>query len=397
GRAGRDGMDSECVLLYSPQDVQTQRFLIDQSSERIRIPQELEKLQQMIDYCHTESCLQEYILRYFGEEETEPCGRCGNCTDTREHVDVTKEAQMVLSCIIRMGQRYGKALTAQVLTGSKNKKVLEFGFHTLPTYGIMKNQSAKEVGTFIEFLISQDLIAVEQGTFPIIFITPKGKEVLLGKRVVERKEAVKTREVSNEDPLFEELRALRKVIAEREKVPPFVIFSDAALKDMCTKLPLSREEFLAVSGVGESKLDKYGNEFLEAIVTFKEAHPNYESVKYPETLPKKISKMPIKDSHLITLEMYKNHLSIQEIAQKRELSVATVENHLLLCAEQDLDIELLSLIPEDFLPLIEEAVGEVGNQRLKPIKELLPGEVSYLMIKAYLKHQSLSSPPHQQG
>ncbi|MDP4164250.1 MAG: DNA helicase RecQ, partial [Bacillota bacterium] len=116
GRAGRDGLNSECVVLYSSQDVQIQRFLIDQSSERERMGQELEKLQQMVDYCHTENCLQEFILRYFGETETKACGRCGNCTDARSSVDVTTEAQKVMSCVIRMGQRFGKTMIAGVLT-----------------------------------------------------------------------------------------------------------------------------------------------------------------------------------------------------------------------------------------------------------------------------------------
>lgn len=187
GRAGRDGLASECIVLYSPQDVQVQRFLIDQSSERNRISQELEKLQLMVDYCHTENCLQAYILQYFGERETESCGRCGNCTDSRASVDVTKEAQMVLSCIVRMGQKFGKTITAQVLTGSKNKKITELHFHKLSTYGIMKEKSAKEVSDFIEFLISQEMIGVNHGSFPTIFVTEKGKNVLLGKQVVRKK------------------------------------------------------------------------------------------------------------------------------------------------------------------------------------------------------------------
>lgn len=251
GRAGRDGLASECIVFYSPQDVQVQRFLIDQSSERSRISQELEKLQFMVDYCHTENCLQAYILQYFGEIETKPCGRCGNCTDSRASVDVTKEAQMVLSCIVRMGQKFGKTITAQVLTGSKNKKITKLRFHELSTYGIMKEKSAKEVSDFIEFLISEELIAVEHGSFPTIFVTEKGKNVLLGKQEVRRKEAVLTKQVANDDPLFERLRTVRRNIAEMEKVPPFVVFSDSALKDMCVKLPHSGEEFLLVNGVGE--------------------------------------------------------------------------------------------------------------------------------------------------
>ena len=277
GRAGRDGLKSECIVLYSPQDVQIQRFLIEQSSDRSRITQELEKLQQMVDYCHTESCLQEFILHYFGETETEPCGRCGNCTDSRMQMDVTKEAQMVMSCVIRMGQRFGKTLTAQVLTGSKNKKVIELGFDRLSTYGIMKDKGAKDVSDFIEFLISQELIGIEQGTFPTLYVSPKGKDILLGNAQVFRRETVQVKQVSISDPLFETLREIRRQIATQENVPPFVIFSDAALKDMCAKLPKTNEEFLQVGGVGEYKLQKYGADFIQAIRTFLEEHPNYSN------------------------------------------------------------------------------------------------------------------------
>lgn len=191
GRAGRDGLDSECILLYSSQDVQVQRFLIDQSTGESRFSNELEKLQNMTDYCHTEQCLQSFILQYFGEEPKEDCGRCGNCTDDRESIDVTRESQMVLSCMIRTNQRFGKQMIAQVLTGSKNKKVIEFNFHTLPTYGLLSNRSVKEVSEFIEFLISDELIAVEHGTYPTLKVTEKGKEVLLGKENVLRKEREK--------------------------------------------------------------------------------------------------------------------------------------------------------------------------------------------------------------
>ncbi|MFJ5716130.1 DNA helicase RecQ [Neobacillus sp. NPDC093127] len=388
GRAGRDGLESECILLYSPQDVQVQRFLIDQSSDRGRITQELEKLQQMVDYCHTESCLQEFILKYFGETETDTCGRCGNCLDSRTSIDVTKEAQMVMSCVIRMGQRFGKNITAQVLTGSKNKKVTEMGFNRLTTYGIMKDQGAKDVSDFIEFLISQELIAIEQGQFPTIYVSPKGKDILLGHEPVYRREAVKVKEVSKNDPLFEELREVRKSIAETEKVPPFVIFSDAALKDMCAKLPKTNEEFLQVSGVGEHKLQKYGLEFIQAIRTYLDAHPDYQSeIQAEPKVPKKLAKA-VGDSHLETLELHQNGLSINEIAEKRELAISTVESHLLQCAQQGLTVDFIRMIPSEYIPLLEKAVEEAGRNRLKPIKELLPEEVSYFMIKAYVYYLS---------
>ncbi|AIE59004.1 DNA helicase RecQ [Bacillus methanolicus] len=384
GRAGRDGLASECIVLYSPQDVQVQRFLIDQSSERNRISQELEKLQLMVDYCHTENCLQAYILQYFGERETESCGRCGNCTDSRASVDVTKEAQMVLSCIVRMGQKFGKTITAQVLTGSKNKKITELHFHKLSTYGIMKEKSAKEVSDFIEFLISQEMIGVNHGSFPTIFVTEKGKNVLLGKQVVRKKEAVLTKQVANDDPLFDRLRIIRRSIAEMEKVPPFVIFSDTTLKDMCIKLPQSDEEFLQVNGVGENKLKKYGEVFISAIISYCDEHPERLLKKATERSFKKKTKKAERDSHLVTYEMFLNGLSLKEISGKRELALATVENHLLLCAEQGLDVDFEALIPAEYMPLLKRAIEEAGSDRLKPIKEQLPEEVTFFMIKAFL-------------
>ncbi len=384
GRAGRDGLDSECILLYSSQDVQVQRFLIDQSSDRSRIHAELEKLQQMVDYCHTENCLQEFILKYFGETETESCRRCGNCLDSRSSIDVTKEAQMVMSCLIRMGQRFGKTLIAQVLTGSRNKKVIELGFDKLTTYGIMKEKGTKDVSDFIEFLISQELIAIEQGQFPTLFVSPKGKDVLLGNTNVHRRETVKVREISKDDPLFEALREVRRAIAEAENVPPFVIFSDAALKDMCTKLPMTNEEFLTVSGVGEHKLKKYGLDFIQAIRTFCEANPERKPERMIAAAPKKPSKKAVGDSHLETFQLHLQNLSMEEIAEKRELALSTVESHLIQCAQQGMEVNFTVLIPAEYIPLLEEAVKQVGRDRLKPLKEHLPEEVSYFMIKSYL-------------
>ena len=268
GRAGRDGLPSECIVLYASQDVQTQRFLIDQAQDPSRIPGELVKLQGMVDYCHTENCLQQFIIHYFGDTAAEPCGHCGSCLDDRESMDVTKDVQMVLSCVIRMGQKFGKAMTAQVLTGSRNKKVLDFGFGKLSTYGILKHQNAKEVSNLIEFMISQELLAVEQGSFPTIYVPDGGRDVLLGKRQVLRKGAVVTKQIASNDPLFEELRVVRKRLADEAGVPPFVIFSDKALQDMVARRPKNEAEFLEVNGVGANKLEKYGEAFLQAIHSF---------------------------------------------------------------------------------------------------------------------------------
>ncbi|MDV5067219.1 MULTISPECIES: DNA helicase RecQ [Bacillus] len=385
GRAGRDGLDSACILLYSSQDVQVQRFLIDQSTGESRFSNELEKLQNMTDYCHTEQCLQSFILQYFGEEPKEDCGRCGNCTDDRESIDVTRESQMVLSCMIRTNQRFGKQMIAQVLTGSKNKKVIEFNFHTLPTYGLLSNRSVKEVSEFIEFLISDELIAVEHGTYPTLKVTEKGKEVLLGKENVLRKERVETRQIVQDHPLFEVLREVRKEIAQGEGVPPFVIFSDQTLKDMCAKMPQSDSELLTVKGIGEHKLVKYGSHFLQAVQHFIEENPNYaETIKTEVVSERKKSGKASANSHLETYEMYKQGIDLDEIAKERGLSRQTIENHLIRCFEDGMEVDWNSFVPAEYEQLIETAVQNADGG-LKSIKEQLPNEVSYFIIRAYLQ------------
>ncbi|MDA1475072.1 DNA helicase RecQ [Bacillus changyiensis] len=270
GRAGRDGLASECILLFSPQDIRLQRFLIEQSIEDEEIKaQDMKKLRQMVDFCHTEDCLEQFILSYFGEEQTVSCGRCGNCLDTRKMSDVTKEAQMVLSCIIRMGERFGKTMVAQVLSGSKNKKVMDNGFQQLSTYGILKQRSVSEISDFIEFLIADQYIQMSEGTFPILFVTNKGRTVLLGQEKVTRKEKMNTVQIVKDDQLFEHLRTVRKKIAQEQGVPPFIVFSDETLKDMCTKIPLTEDELMNVKGVGEQKRKKYGDLFLKELKAYK--------------------------------------------------------------------------------------------------------------------------------
>ncbi|MFD3449756.1 DNA helicase RecQ [Microbacteriaceae bacterium 4G12] len=380
GRAGRDGLDSECIVLYSAQDIQIQRFLIEQShTNEERKQQELQKLYQMRDYCHTEDCLQAFILQYFGEEEPPTCTRCGNCTDNRASIDVTKEAQMVLSCMIRMGERFGKTLISQVLTGSTNKKVLELQFHKLTTYGILKHKTVKDVTEFIDFLTSEQYIGISGGQYPVLYVTSLGKEVLLGKQPVTRKEQVEVVQVLADHGLFEDLRQLRKEIATEENVPPFVIFSDQTLRDMCVKLPQSEEELLTVKGVGLQKQQRFGARFIHIIQMYVNEHP--ESKQQIET--KVVSKKETKESsHLLTYNMYKENMSLEDIVKERNLSIRTIENHILQCAGEGMDVDLDSIVPKEYEQLIEEAIQQVGGERLKPIKEQLPDEISYFMIRA---------------
>lgn len=267
GRAGRDGLSSEAILLFSPQDIQVQKFFVQQSQrEEGQKQKEYEKLKAMTEYVYIESCLQQYILNYFGETSS-PCNRCGNCLDDREIVEVTTEAQMVLSCLKRMGENYGKQMLMKVLAGSKEQKLQALGFGHLSTYGLMKNQSQKETMQLIEYLISNGYLLTINGEYPVLKVTERGIQVLKGQESVYRKEPKKVQQLSDEetDTLFEVLRELRTDLASEAGVPPYVVFSDSTLKEMSRIRPSSRLEMLQIKGVGQSKLDKYGEAFLSRI------------------------------------------------------------------------------------------------------------------------------------
>lgn len=267
GRAGRDGLSSEAILLFAPQDIQVQKFFIQQSQrEEEQKQKEYEKLKAMTEYAYIESCLQQYILNYFGETSS-PCNRCGNCLDDREIVEVTTQAQMVLSCLKRMGENYGKQMLMKVLAGSKEQKLRALGFERLSTYGLMKKQSQKETMQLIEYLISNGYLLTVNGEYPILKVTERGIQVLKGQEAVYRKEPKKVQQLSDEetDTLFEVLRELRTDLASEAGVPPYVVFSDSTLKEMSRIRPSSRLEMLQIKGVGQSKLDKYGEAFLSRI------------------------------------------------------------------------------------------------------------------------------------
>jgi ATP-dependent DNA helicase RecQ len=269
GRAGRDGLESECILLFSPQGVRVQRFLIEQSIEdETRYQHELLKLRQMVDYCHTEQCLQQFVMDYFDQTASSPCGKCSNCLDEREREEVTREAQMVLSCTVRMNERFGKMMIAQVLAGSRNKKVLELGFDRLPTYALMKQHSAQQISDFIEFLITEEYLHMSEGAYPTLKVTHKGKKVLVGQEAVYKKQAIKAEAIQENDALFERLRSLRMKLAREQGVPPFVVFSDQTLKEMSAVEPQTDDELLQIKGIGAQKREKYGDVFLEEIRLF---------------------------------------------------------------------------------------------------------------------------------
>ncbi|MGF9798366.1 DNA helicase RecQ [Brevibacillus agri] len=273
GRAGRDGEPSECILLYQPQDIQTQLFFIEQNQlTDERKEHEYKKLYAMVDYCRTPRCLQQYIVQYFGEADAPECGRCHNCTDETELTDITLEAQKIFSCVKRMRERFGAALVAQVLKGSKNKKVTQFRFDQLPTYGLMKEYKEKEIADLIQLLIAEGYLQVTESQYPTVKLGERALPVLKGEERVVQKISLRPVALAEDDELFEQLRALRKEISQSEGVPPYVIFHDSTLKEMSSLCPTDKQAMLKIKGVGEAKFDKYGHLFLECL-------QNYAAVK----------------------------------------------------------------------------------------------------------------------
>lgn len=277
GRAGRDGEKSECILLYSPQDIVINKHLINQSSNLAFKKVQLEKLQTMIGYANTSKCLRAYILEYFGQEADGYCGNCSSCLDDFEKIDKTIEAQKILSCIYRLDQRYGMSTVVDCLKGSKSQNARQKNLSKVSTYGLMKDTSQKEIKSLIGSLLADGYIRVVGADYPILALTAKSKDILFSrekfyiKKIEESKERkAKAVDITDYDQdLFEILRKLRLDLSKERNVPPFIIFSDQSLRDMADKKPVSEEEFLRIKGVGEKKLLQYGDLFIEEIIKYK--------------------------------------------------------------------------------------------------------------------------------
>jgi ATP-dependent DNA helicase RecQ len=262
-RAGRDGEHADCILLYAPGDVQTQKYLIENSelSEERKMA-EYRKLQHMIDYCHSSRCLQQYILKYFGETDAaDHCGNCANCGQEFAITDVTIEAQKIFSCILRMNEQYGMTLVASVLKGSKKKRILELGFNKLSTYGIMSDMTLQAIVDLMHMLEAEEYMINTGGPYPVMRLTPKSWPVLKSQSKVLSEWPKVPEPVLPETDIFDLLRARRKEIAVGEGVPPYVIFHDSTLREMSSRMPRDQEEMLSISGVGENKWKKYGGSF----------------------------------------------------------------------------------------------------------------------------------------
>ena len=302
GRAGRDGSAAQCILLYSPKDVHTAKFLIENSEpnpeldtetqEKIR-ERELLRLRDMMNYCRAERCLRKSILQYFGDGTVGDCGNCSVCR-TRgewEMTDITGDAKTVLFCVLQTGQRFGIRMLNDILRGSRGERLISLGFDKLPMYSAMRVRSDGEVRGLIVSLVDAGYLETQDVVYPVPKITSRGQAVLAerervvmrvpktqipkpgqigradGKTAKKRAQAVSS---TPDTPLMQALRVLRSSLAVKAHVPAYVIFPDAALADMCAKKPKTMEEFLTVSGVGEVKAEKYGEAFLRVIRHYSE-------------------------------------------------------------------------------------------------------------------------------
>lgn len=277
GRAGRDGEASDCILLYNSQDIILNKFLINQSSNQIFKAYQLEKLQVIINYVNTTTCLRKFILNYFGQGARDFCDNCSNCLGEINKEDATIDSQKILSCIYRLDQRYGQKTIIDCLKGSNNKNAREKNLKEISTFGIMKERNEKYIKDLIGTLIADGYIRVSGNSYPILKLTNKSKEVLFEdkkifvKEIKEdgKKEKIKqSEEGSYDDKLYNHLKKVRLDLSKKRNIPPFIIFSDATLKDMATLKPVTEEAFLEIKGVGDKKLIQYGDIFIAEISEF---------------------------------------------------------------------------------------------------------------------------------
>ena len=289
GRAGRDGRSADCILLYSAKDVRTNQFLINNSEpnpdltedeqEEVR-RRDRERLKQMTFYCTTHKCLRKFILEYFGDNGPERCEKCSNCLSNHENTDITVDAQKIMSCVARTGQRYGKKVICDVLRGSKNERLISAGLSRQSTYGIMADCPEKRLRDIIDHLCESGYMTAQGDEYPILKLAPKSRGVLTGQETLrmmleipQKKKAAASKDAPlppADEKLLAALKDLRKSLAMRQSIPAYVVFTDATLVDMCRLKPKTQEEFMEVSGVGQAKSQRYGEVFLAVIAEFSE-------------------------------------------------------------------------------------------------------------------------------
>ena len=402
GRAGRDGLPSECVLFYSYADKSKQDYFIDQIEDAHEREEAERKLALMVGFCKLQSCRRKHLMEYFGEPwEAENCGGCDVCASPREVFDATEIAQKILSAIIRTGGRFGARHITDVLRGDATKTVTSRGHDQLTVFGIASNHPAQALDQLIDGMVTKGLVKRETGRYPTLAATQEGRDFLR-----DRQQLTLTRpEASQEDPsenrhgevaasrgadlpenpeLFQQLRALRKTLADGRDVPAFVIFGDVSLRQMAAQLPQSRESFSRISGVGSVKLREFSEAFLQVIRDYAEvngvpdrsaAMSGFEADSRPR--PDGAGRRP--GSTLVqTQELVAKKLSLNEIAENRGINTTTIRNHIYQLVMGGEELDLAYLMPSQTrMEEIESAFQQTGDARLAPVRELLGEGYSY--------------------
>nr|MBS0037006.1 DNA helicase RecQ [Saprospiraceae bacterium] len=391
GRAGRDGLESTALLFYSYADViKLKRFVeIDDNPEQSEIM--LQKLDDLSKMCNFRVCRRKFILNYFDEKANDYCGNCDFCLNEFTEQEATIQAQMALSAVVRLRERFGISYVIDFLRGSASQKIKPF-HREIPTFGVGEKWSQNQWYQVVKSLIQQNYLARDGGKYPVLKLTEKSGDILRGREKFYfyiKKEKVLTAvedkpgELPFEKDLFERLRVLRKKLADEEGVPPFVVFSDKTLRDLATFQPQNLEEMLNISGFGQVKLQKYGRHFLDEVTSYTELHGKSS----PTPLRKKVTSSQRKstspsDTLLETKRLIKAGLNTEEIAAERGLAESTVEKHLAYWLAQK-EAPLDQFVNPEVIELIKNACQTHDILKLKPLKDYLGAKVSYRDLKFY--------------
>ncbi|RYC71880.1 DNA helicase RecQ [Spirosoma sordidisoli] len=382
GRAGRDGAPAQTVLFYSFADVATYKDMLSENSPA-NLHLQLAKLERMQQYADAHTCRRQILLSYFSEELPEPCGNCDVCRDPRVTIDGTVLAQKALSAIVRTGERVPMNLLIDILRGSRSQAILQGGYDQIKTYGAGRDLRFDEWRSYLHQLINIGVIEIAYDNHYALRRGILADQVLYAgrkinlvrpddvpKAVVEKP---KTKTETQRDDLFEQLRAIRKQLADQQNVPAYVIFTDTTLEDMARQRPTTPDALRNVSGVGERKLQLFGRQFLDVIVSY--VRGRTESGEKPKG-----------STQLLTLDLYNRGLSIDEIAAERQLSPGSIASHLIQLSRGGYDIDLDGLLADAVTPPeqqeIEQAITAVGmpEGRLKAVFDALGGRYTYTQL-----------------
>ena len=401
GRAGRDGLPSDCLLLFSAGDISKYNYFIDQMEDDAAARVARQQLRQMADFAEYADCRRAALLRYFGESlGVDNCGSCDNCMEDREEVDVTIEAQKFLSCVYRINRAsrpMGLNHAIDVLRGSENAKVVDRGHDRLSTHGIGNDRSPAYWQALGKQLIQRGYLSQSDDGYQTVELTPEAREALKRrspfrmKAIVEKRPTAESRSRSKagavecDEGLFEVLRGMRKELADARGVPPYVIFGDVALRQMARRYPRTEEEFLGIPGVGRQKLREHGGQFLQVIEEWlAENDPReFESSGFLDAAPKRTSgeREGLSETARTTLKLFREGRSIEAIAAERGLKASTIGSHLARCIEEGHLQSLEGLVPEAEAEAIRKAAEEHGTGPLRPIFDALGGKVDFGRIR----------------